>query len=346
MGADHTSMTLPRLAPSPIIIPQATYDMGKVRFAIPKGSLEKATFKLLNQAWAQVAHKERSYNVYLNDPDIEVKMMRPQEIPTLVSERLYDIGITGSDWVQETSSDVTLMANLEYGGIRLVTAFPDSLPHQTLDAVIAQYAKEGRIFRLSSEYLTTASRFIKQCPSYIKEFGDQDPMIVTPWLRLGTNNNVQIHLSFGATEAKPPHDVDAILDVTETGTTLVQNNLKIADTVLTSSAHLVGNKDSLKDPKTHDKMLDILSLLRGAVQARKFLHIYFNVHSDNLERVLQHLTSLKKPTVSPLSDDNWYAINTIIRKEEYHSLVPRLSRLGQGLVIHEPRQILEMDSAF
>lgn len=334
------------LAQSSIITPDMISGMAKVRFAIPKGSLEKATFKLLNQAWARVAHRERSYNVYLNDPDIEVKMMRPQEIPTLVSERLYDIGITGSDWVQETSSDVTMMANLEYGGIRLVTAFPDSLPFQTLDEMLSEYATNGRIFRLSSEYLTTASRFIKQCPSYIDTFGDQDPLIVTPWLRRGTNKDVQIHLSFGATEAKPPKDVDAIMDVTETGTTLVQNNLKIADTVLRSTAHLVGNKDSLRDTRTHDKMLDILSLLRGAVQARKFMHIYFNVHRDNLDKVLQQLTSLKKPTVSPLSDPNWYAINTIIRREEYHSLVPRLSRLGQGLVIHEPRQILEMDSTF
>ena len=318
--------------------------MTPVRFVIPKGSLEQATFKLLGQAWARVTHKDRSYNVYLDDPAIQVKMMRPQEIPTMVAEGLYDMGITGSDWVQETASDVVPMANLEYGKIKLVVAFPDNLPYGTLDDMISDYAANDRVLRISSEYLTTAGRFIKGCPSYQKSFGTKDPVIVTPWMRQGTNNMVQIHLSFGATEAKPPQDVDGIIDVTETGRTLVQNNLKIADTVLESSARLIGNRDSLQDPGKHDKMLDVVSLLRGAVQARKFLHIYFNVHRDNLDVVLQHLSSLKRPTVSPLSDKDWFAINTIIRKEEYHSLVPRLSRLGQGLVVHEPRQILELDA--
>ena len=317
--------------------------MAPVRFVIPKGSLEQATFKLLGEAWARVTRKERSYHVYLDDPEIRVKMMRPQEIPTLVAEGLYDIGITGHDWVLETSADVAETADLEDGRIKLVTAFPDSHPYGSLDEMISEYATRGRVLRVSSEYLRTASSFIKQCSSYQERFGDQDPLIVTPWLRRGDNKMVQIHLSFGATEAKPPDDVDAILDVTETGTTLVQNKLKIADTVLKSSARLVCNKESLQDPGKREKIRDIASLLQGAVQARKHLHIYFNVHKDKLDAVLQQLTSLKRPTISPLSDPDWYAINTIIRKDEYHSLVPQLSRLGQGLVVHEPRQILELD---
>lgn len=318
--------------------------MGSVRFVVPKGSLEQATFKLLGEAWARVTRKERSYNVYLDDPEIEVKMMRPQEIPTLVAEGLYDIGITGLDWVLETSADVTQMVDLEYGRIRLVTAFPDSHPYASLDEMISAYVDQDRILRVSSEYLTTASSFIRKCKSYQDKFGDKDPLIVTPWLRRGANKMVQIHLSFGATEAKPPADVDAIIDVTETGTTLIQNKLKIADTVLDSSARLIGNKESMLDTGKHDKMLDIASLLMGAVQARKYLHIYFNVHKDRLDEVLLQLSSLKRPTISPLSDPDWYAINTIIRKEEYHTLVPRLSRMGQGLVVHEPRQILELDT--
>ncbi|MBI1658402.1 MAG: ATP phosphoribosyltransferase [Thaumarchaeota archaeon] len=316
--------------------------MDPVRFVIPKGSLEQATFKLLGQAWARVTRKERSYHVYLDDPGIRVKMMRPQEIPTLVADGLYDIGITGLDWVRETSARVTEMADLEYGRIKLVTAFPDSLPHRSLDQMLSQYISQKRIFRVSSEYLTTASAFIKKCPSYMDAYGDADPLIVTPWLRRGDNEMVQILLSFGATEAKPPDDVDAIIDVTETGTTLVQNKLQIADTVTTSSARLIANPESLADGTKSQKMGDIASLLAGAVQARKHLHIYFNVRKENLGAVLEQLSSLKRPTVSPLSDPNWYAINTIIRKEEYHSLVPRLSRMGQGLVVHEPRQILDM----
>ncbi|MCE2508507.1 MAG: ATP phosphoribosyltransferase [Nitrosopumilaceae archaeon] len=316
--------------------------MDPVRFVIPKGSLEQATFKLLGQAWARVTRKERSYHVYLDDPDIQVKMMRPQEIPTLVADGLYDIGITGIDWVREASVRVAEMADLEYGRIRLVAAFPDSLPHRSLDQMLSQYISQKRIFRVSSEYLTTASSFIKGCPSYADAYGDADPLIVTPWLRRGDNEMVQILLSFGATEAKPPDDVDAIIDVTETGTTLVQNKLQIADTVMTSSARLIANPQSLADDTKSQKMRDIASLLTGAVHARKHLHIYFNVRKENLGDVLEQLSSLKRPTVSPLSDPNWYAINTIIRKEEYHSLVPRLSRMGQGLVVHEPRQILNM----
>ena len=262
-----------------------------VKFAIPKGSLEDATFKLLEKAWTKVNRKSRTYRVYLDDPEIIVKMLRPQEIPTLVSEGLYDVGITGKDWVGETKSDVEPILDLEYGKIKLVIAFPDNYRYKDLDAMIADYAKKKKILRISSEYLTTASKFIKQCKSYKKYFGNKDPMIVTPWLRLGTNKNVQIHLSFGATEAKPPEDVDAIMDVTETGTTLKQNKLKIVDKVLESSAHLIVNKKSLKDKNKREKIFDIVTMLRGAVHGRKYLHIYLNVEKRNLDKLLKQIPS-------------------------------------------------------
>ncbi|MFZ9006134.1 MAG: ATP phosphoribosyltransferase, partial [Nitrosopumilaceae archaeon] len=154
---------------------------------------------------------------------------------------------------------------------------------------------------------------------------------------------VQIHLSFGATEAKPPEDVDAIMDVTETGTTLKQNKLKIVDEVLTSTAHLIVNKKSLKDPKKREKIFDIVTLMRGAVHGRKYLHIYLNVEENNLKKLLKQMPSLKRPTVSPLSEDGWFGVNTVIRKEEYHKLIPKLRKIAQGLVVHEPRQILELE---
>ena len=128
-----------------------------VKFAIPKGSLEEATFKLLENAWTRVSRKSRTYRVFLDDPDIMVKMLRPQEIPTLVAEGLYDVGITGKDWVGETKADVKPMLDLEYGKIRLVVAFPDHYTYDSLDAMIADYAENGRILRISSEYLTTAA---------------------------------------------------------------------------------------------------------------------------------------------------------------------------------------------
>ncbi|MCV0373181.1 MAG: ATP phosphoribosyltransferase [Nitrosarchaeum sp.] len=317
--------------------------MSPVRFAIPKGSLEEATFKLLERSWTKVNRKDRTYRVFLDDPSIIVKMLRPQEIPTMVSEGLYDVGITGKDWVGETKADVEPILDLEYGRIRLVIAFPDKYKYKNLDSMIADYAKKKKILRISSEYLTTASRFIKECKSYKKYFGSKDPLIVTPWVRLGNNKNVQIHLSFGATEAKPPEDVDAIMDVTETGTTLKQNKLKIVDEVLTSTAHLIANKQSLKDPNKREKIFDIVTLMRGAVRGKKYLHIYLNVEEKNLKKLLSQMPSLKKPTISPLSEDGWFGVNTVIRKDEFHKLIPKMRKIAQGLVVHEPRQILELE---
>jgi len=317
--------------------------MAKVKFAIPKGSLEEATFKILEKAWTKVNRKERTYRVFLDDPDIVVKMIRPQEIPTLVYYGLYDVGITGNDWVGETNADVKSLLNLEYGKIKLVTAIPDNYKFKSLDDMIKSYAKKKKTLRISSEYLMTASKFIKQQKSYKKLYGKKDPLIVTPWLRLGTNKSVQIHLSFGATEAKPPDDVDAIMDVTETGTTLTQNQLKIVDTVLESSAQLIANKNSLEDKAKREKIFDIVTLMRGAVQGRKYLHIYLNVKEENLKRLLNEVSSLKKPTISPLSQNGWYGVNTVIKKSEFYMLVPKLRKIAQGLVIHEPRQILELE---
>jgi len=317
--------------------------MSQVKFAIPKGSLEVATFKLLERSWTKVNRKNRTYRVFLDDPNIIVKMLRPQEIPTLVSEGLYDVGITGKDWVGETKADVEPILDLEYGKIRLVVALPEKYTYKNLDSMIADYAKKKKTLRISSEYLTTAAKFLRQCKSYQKYYGSKEPLIVTPWVRLGTNKNVQIHLSFGATEAKPPEDVDAIIDVTDTGTTLKQNKLKIVDEVLTSTAHLIVNKKSLKDSKKREKIFDMVTLMRGAVHGKKYLHIYLNVEEKNLKKLLLQMPSLKRPTISPLSEDGWYGVNTVIKKEEFHKLIPKLRKLAQGLVVHEPRQILELE---
>jgi len=317
--------------------------MSKVKFAIPKGSLEEATFKILEKSWTKVNRKSRTYRVFLDDPQITVKMLRPQEIPNLVSEGLYDVGITGQDWIGETKANVEPILDLEYGKIKLVIAIPDKYKFKNLDQMIADYAKKKKTLRISSEYLTTASKYIKQLKSYKKFYGSKDPQIITPWVRLGTNKNVQIHLSFGATEAKPPDDVDAIMDVTETGTTLKQNQLKIIDKVLESNAYLVANKNSLKDKSKREKIFDIVTLMRGAVHGRKYLHIYLNVEEKNLKKLLKEVSSLKRPTVSPLSEKGWLGVNTVIKKSDFHKLVPKLRKIAQGLVVHETRQILELE---
>ena len=317
--------------------------MAIVKFAVPKGSIEESTFKILEKSWTRVTRRERTYRVMLDDPQISVKMLRPQEIPNLVSDGLYDVGITGRDWVQETKSDAEILLDLEFGRIKLVIAIPDSYHFKSFDEMIMSYAKKKKILRISSEYLTTAAKFIMNCKSYKKLYGSKEPLIVTPWIRLGSNKNVQIFLSFGATEAKPPEDVDAIMDVTETGTTLTQNQLKIVDTVMESTAVLIANKASLKDKTKREKIFDIVTMLHGAVEGKKHLHLFLNVKEENLNQLLKELPSLKRPTISPLSEKGWYGINTIIPKSEFHKLIPKLRKIAQGLVVHEPKQILALE---
>ena len=314
-----------------------------VKFAVPKGSIEEVTFKLLEQAWQSVSGRGRIYRVKLSDPDIEVKILRPQEIPTYVQEGFYDIGITGNDWILEAKANVHVLLDLEIGRVKQIIAVPISFPYNNIDEMITDFAKSGRTLRISSEYLTTTSSYIKSSAAYKKHFGNADPMIITPWLRVGENTKVEIFLSFGATEAKPPEDVDAIFDITETGTTLAQNNLKIIDKVAESTAVLVANKQALKDPVKREKIADMVALLRGVVEGRKKLHIFVNVRKENLAGLLKELPALKRPTISPLSEDGWYGVNTVIDKNEFIQVVPKLRKLAQGLVVLEPRQILPLD---
>jgi ATP phosphoribosyltransferase len=314
-----------------------------VKFAVPKGSIEDATFKILEEAWQSISGTGRTYRIRLSDPEIEVKVLRPQEIPTYVQEGFYDIGITGKDWISEAKADIKILLDLEYGRVKQVFAVPENFELKNLTDLIVEFATKKKPLRISSEYLTTTSSYIKKNPAYKKYFGDISPMIITPWLRVGENRNVQIFLSFGATEAKPPEDVDAIFDITETGTTLLKNKLKILDTVMESSAVLVANRNSLKDGKKKEKIADMVALLKGVVEGRKKLHIFVNVKKENLGQLLQSMPALKKPTISPLSEEGWYGVNTIIDKNEFIKIVPIMRRLAQGLVVMEPRQILSLD---
>lgn len=317
--------------------------MPTVKFAVPKGSIEEVTFKLLEQAWQSVSGRGRTYRVKLGDPEIDVKILRPQEIPTYIQEGFYDVGITGRDWILEAKANVEILLDLEIGRVKQVIAAPTSFPYSSLDEMIADFAKNNRTLRISSEYLTTTSSYIKSSAAYKKHFGNADPMIITPWLRVGENKKVEIFLSFGATEAKPPEDVDAIFDITETGTTLSQNNLKIIDKVAESTAVLVANKKSLKDPVKREKIADMVALISGVVDARKKLHVFVNVKKENLQKLLKELPALKRPTVSPLSEEGWYGVNTVIDKNEFIRIVPKLRKLAQGLVVLEPKQILTLD---
>jgi len=317
--------------------------MERVKFAIPAGSLAKATFEILQRSGYSVSGQERTYRPTINDPQVELKILRPQEIPVFVAEGLQDVGITGQDWIKETHADVEVLQNLEYGRIQLVVAVPKSLSKSSLSDIMEGIWNKGRNFRISTEYLNIASEYIKSKPTYVKRFGEQDPQIVTPWWRKGDNPRAKIFLSFGATEAKPPENSDCIIDVTETGSTIEANNLKIIETVLTSSAVLIANKKALDDPTKKEKICDIMTLLKGVVDGTKRIHIFVNVKKANLQKLLTELPALKNPTIAPLADENWVSVNTIIEKDHFIELLPKIRKLAQGIVVYEPRQVLALD---
>ena len=318
--------------------------MDRVRFAIPKGHLAEATFKTLERAGYIISGTERTYRPTINDPRIDLKILRPQEIPISVSEGLQDVGITGLDWIQETHADAEVLLDLEYSKVKLVVAVPNSYTKiSCLSDLLEQFIQEDRILKISTEYLNLSSEYIKANPVYERAFGEADPMTVTPWWRRGKNQKVSIYLSFGATEAKPPENADAIVEVAETGSSLEQNDLKIIETLMESTAVLIANKDSIEDESKREKIYDILTLLKGVVDGRKKLHIFVNVSKENLSELLKMLPALRGPTVSPLSDKNWYSVNTVIEKERFLQLIPTLRRLAQGLVVYEPRQVLPLE---
>jgi len=316
----------------------------KVKFAIPKGHLGNQTLKILERAGYQITGHDRTYRPGINDPGIELKVLRPQEIPTYVSEGVQDVGISGRDWVAENKADVETLLDLEYAKVRLVIAVPKSWAGiNNLSDLIRKSIDEDSTLRISTEYLNAAKEYIKQNPVYQETYGDKDPVVISPWWRIGENERVAIYLSFGATEAKPPEDADAILEVIETGTSLQQNGLKVIEEVMQTRALLIANKEALNDPEKKEKILDILTLMRGAVDGAKKLHIFANVKKSNLDELLQQLPALKCPTISELSDPEWCAINTVIDKDKFIQILPTLRNLAQGLVLYEPRQVLPLE---
>ena len=319
-------------------------NMNRVNFALPKGHLGEQTFKILERAGYQITGHDRTYRPRINDSGIELKILRPQEIPTYVSEGVQDVGISGRDWVNENNADVEVLLDLEYSKVRLIVAVPESWREiNNLSDLVRLKREKGETLRISTEYLNSAKDYLMKDPAYKEIYGDSKPVIVTPWWRTGENEEVAIYLSFGATEAKPPEDADAIIEVVETGTSLQQNGLKIIEEVMRTSALLIANKESLRDPDKKTKIMDILTLLRGAVDGAKKLHIFANVEKKNLEQLLEKLPALKRPTISELSDPDWCAINTVIDKPRFLEILPTLRELSQGLVVYEPRQVLPLE---
>ncbi|KCZ72574.1 ATP phosphoribosyltransferase [Candidatus Methanoperedens nitroreducens] len=280
--------------------------------AIPKGSLEEQTLLLFKQADLEIRKTDREYNPTIKDPRIKkIKILRPQEIPKYVEEGYFDLGISGRDWVMESESDVVEIADMFYskmgeGIVKIVVAVPD---HQEIKS--AKDIKSGS--RVSTEY-----------PRLTKRFFDN----------LGIS--VDIRYSYGATEAKVPELVDVIVDLTETGSTLRKNGLRIVDTILESNTKLIANKKSWNDPAKRREIEEIRILLLAVLEARGKVYIVMNVPEDRLDGIVSALPAMKNPTVSKLYKSDYYAVGTVVSKSEINILIPELKTLGA-------EDILEMD---
>ncbi len=276
-----------------------------IDIVIPKGSLEEQTLLLFRQADLPIKKTDREYNPKINDPRInKVKILRPQEIPKYVEEGFFDLGITGLDWVYESNSDIVEIADLPYskqgaGNVKIVIAVPAT------DESIHSAADIKPNSRLSTEY-----------PNLTKAFFD----------KLGIP--VEIIFSYGATEAKVPELVDAVVDLTETGSTLKKNGLKIVDIITESSTKLIANKKSWDDPDKRNDIQEIKTLLLAVIEARGKVLIDLNVHEKNLDAVIEALPAMKKPTVSKLYKSDYYAVETVISKNNINILIPKLKAMG------------------
>jgi len=308
--------------------------------AIPKGSLEEDTFSFLRQSGINLYGASRSYRPSTNYRGLSIKILRPQEIPVLVQEGTYDLGISGRDWVRENKADVKVLLDLEYGKVKLVLATPIKSEIDSIEDLVELSLE--RPVRVSTEYLNLSRDWIFSNKRY-REVYREPPMLLTPWYRVEGNERFKLILSFGATEAKPPEDADAIIDNTATGTTLARNGLRPVQVICESSAVLIANKGSLRNPEKLEVIKDIYTLFRGVVFARKNVHIFLNVKEDNLSEVIKILPALKGPTISRLSKTGWYAVNTVLEKDRLLELLPKLRRLAQGLVVIDPRQVLLLE---
>ncbi|MBA4370603.1 MAG: ATP phosphoribosyltransferase [Coriobacteriaceae bacterium] len=280
--------------------------------ALPKGSLEEQTLLLFFQADLEVKKSSREYNPTIADARIaRVKILRPQEIPIFVADGHFDIGISGHDWVCETGADVVDVAELPYaktgtGVVQMVLAVPQDSPIAT-----AREIKPGS--RISTEFPATTKRFFEE---------------------LGIP--VEVHFSYGATEAKVPDIMDALVDLTETGSTLRRNGLKIVDTVMTSTTRLLANKAAWADPDKRHAIEEVRTLLLGVIEARGRVLLLMNVPHDKLESVVAVLPAMKKPTVNQLYGSDDYEITTVADKATVNVLIPQLKAAGAEDILEMP----------
>lgn len=287
----------------------------KLKLGIPKGSLENATIDLFRRAGFNITTSSRSYFPAIDDPEIECMMIRAQEMARYVEDGVLDAGLTGRDWIEESEAKVHAVADLIYakqsfGKVRWVLAVPESSDFQTVKDL------EGKI--IATELVATTKRYLA-----------------------ANGVSAKVEFSWGATEVKPPVLADAIVEVTETGSSLRANKLRIIETVLESNTQLIANTGSWRDPWKRRKMEDVRMLLEGAINALGKVGLMLNVRRDCLPAILNILPALKNPTISTLSDENWVAVHTILDELTVRNIIPRLKEAGgQGIVEYPLNKIV------
>ena len=293
----------------------------KLKLGLPKGSLQDATIQLFARAGFNIYVSTRSYYPGIDDPDIECLLIRAQEMARYVADGVIDAGLTGLDWVAEHAAGsgnknaVVSIADLIYakqsfGRVKWVLAVPEDSPFQSPKDLAGK---------------TIATELVRATEAYFARL----------------NVPVNVEFSWGATEVKPPVLADAIVEVTETGSSLRANRLRVIDTVLESNTQLIVNPAVLKDEWKKTKVENIALLLRAAIEAQGRVGMMLNVKRDDLETILALLPALQRPTVSPLSDNVWVAVNTIIEERTVRELIPRLKAAGaQGIVEYPLNKIV------
>jgi len=291
--------------------------MSMLRVVLPKGSLEKATLELFAAADLAVTRSsEVDYRASIDDPRVaDVRILRPQEIPLYVADGMFDVGITGRDWVEEQGSEVTSLGVLQYSKatsnpIRVVLAVPvDSPVGSVADLASSGTGADGAV-RVSTEYIQLTRR-------YLEKHGVR----------------AEVSLSYGATEAKVPDIADCVVEITETGRALRAAGLKIVETVLVSHTELIANPEAAADPAKRHAMEQLLTLLQGALEARTKVLVKLNVPGDSLQSVIDLLPALRTPTVSELYGGGGFAVETVVPKSEINVLIPALRDRGASDII-------------
>ncbi|HAP32289.1 MAG TPA: ATP phosphoribosyltransferase [Firmicutes bacterium] len=289
--------------------------MDKLVLGLPAGSLQKSTMEIFKKAGFNIYVHDRSYFPYIDDEEIECILIRAQEIPRYVQDGVLDCGISGKDWIAETEADVVEAAEFCYSRqglrpVKLVLAVPDSSPIKRVEDL------QGK--KIATELVDVTKRFLAE-----------------------RNITAAVEFSWGATEVKPPVLVDAIAELTETGRSLKANNLRIIETVLTSTPRFIVNNNSWQAAWKRKKIEQIIMLLQGAMLAEVKVGLKMNVNKENLQQVLSLLPALRKPTISSLQDDTWVAVETVIDEKMVRDLACKLKEAGaEGIIEYSLNKII------